>query len=237
MQRRRDLLALTVLALLLEQPQHPYQIERLIHQRRKEFAAGSRRSLYHAVDHLAKTGLIEPVETSREGKRPERTVYRITEEGCDEFQTWLTELLETPMAEHPVFTAAVSFLAYLPAQHVLQALQSRSVSLEGAIAGQDTAWRALQTQLHLPRLFLLELDYTQSLLQAELAWVRALIADIQAGRLAWEPESLGRLFEAHSAAVRPAGESEPLSRPGVSDLSPGYRAGTAPVQSETGEER
>jgi DNA-binding PadR family transcriptional regulator len=41
-----------VLNLLSEEPMHPYQIERIIRERHKEWAMGRTRSLYHAVDRL-----------------------------------------------------------------------------------------------------------------------------------------------------------------------------------------
>lgn len=182
----RDLIALSVLALLTERPMHPYEMQRLMRERHKDFATGKARSFYDAVDRLLRGGLVEPLETSREGKRPERTVYRITDEGREEFEAWLGELIETPAAEWPSFTVAVSFLAYLSPRAAAQRLAARAVALEGAIAGLDTALRALQQQLHLPRLFLLEHEHTRVLRQAELEWVRALIADVRAGRLTWD---------------------------------------------------
>ena len=39
--------------------------------------------LYHTVQRLDEAGLVEPTETSREGRFPERTVYRLTEHGGD----------------------------------------------------------------------------------------------------------------------------------------------------------
>lgn len=182
----RDLIALTVLALLTERPMHPYEMQRLMHTRHKDFATGKARSFYDAVNRLLRDGLVEPLETTREGKRPERTVYQITDEGREEFDAWLGELIETPATEWPVFTVAVSFLAYLTPRQAAQRLAGRAVTLEGAIAGLDTALRALQEQLHLPRLFLLEQEHTRVLRQAELEWVRALIADVRAGRLSWD---------------------------------------------------
>ncbi len=38
----------------------------------------------------------------------------------------------------------------------------------------------------LPRLFLLEEEYRRAVLQAELAWVRAVCAEIRVGRLSWD---------------------------------------------------
>ena len=42
-------------------------------------------SLYHTVERLQRNGLIEVVDTQRDGRRPERTVYGMTQAGLDEF--------------------------------------------------------------------------------------------------------------------------------------------------------
>ena len=42
----------------------------------------------------------------------------------------------------------------------------------------------------LPRLFLLEEEYRQALLRAELAWLDGVIADLREGRLTWTEEWL-----------------------------------------------
>jgi DNA-binding PadR family transcriptional regulator len=182
----RDLLALTILALLTEQPRHPYEVQRLIRERHKDFANGKPRALYHAVDQLLQTGAIEPVETSREGRRPERTVYRITDEGREEFLVWLHDLIEHPLSEFPSFTAAVSFLGYFPVETVIDALQGRVVALTSQVAGLDGALRVLREQVHMPRLWVLEHEYTRAMRQAELDWVQALIDDLKSGRLTWD---------------------------------------------------
>jgi DNA-binding PadR family transcriptional regulator len=179
----RDFISLTVLALLYEQPRHPYEMQRLMRERHKDFAVGKTRSFYDAVNRLLKAGYVEPAETSREGHHPERTVYRITDAGREDLASWLFDLLATPVAEHPVFTVALNFLPCLAPDTALRALQQRAVALESAVAGLETAQRGLQEQLHLPRLVLLEVEHTQVLRQAELEWLRSLIADLQSGSL------------------------------------------------------
>lgn len=182
----RDVIALTVLALLTERPLHPYEMQRLMRERHKDFAIGKARSFYDAVNRLLRDGLIEALETSREGKRPERTTYRITDEGREELGSWLDELLSTPAVEYPLFTVAMNFLAFLSPAAAVQALQERVINLEGALAGLDGVMRVLREQAGLPRLVLLEHEHTQALRKAELEWVRSIIADIQAGRLSWD---------------------------------------------------
>jgi DNA-binding PadR family transcriptional regulator len=182
----RDLLALTILALLTEQPRHPYEVQQQIRERHKDFAQGKPRALYHAVDQLVQARAIEPVETSREGKRPERTVYRITDEGREEFFTWLRDLIENPVSEYPAFTAAVSFLGYLPSETVVQALQGRIVALTSEIAALDSALRVLLDRWRMPRLWVIEHEFTRAIRQAELEWVQSLLEDLQSGRLTWD---------------------------------------------------
>ena len=184
----RDPLVLTILALLAERPRHPYEIQRLIRERKKDFASSTQRTLYHAIDRLVKAGLILPLETNREGNRPERTVYQLTDDGHDSFVGWLGELLAQPLSEYPLFTVAISFLAYLPMETALQALAARIIELEGEVAGIEARLQGLGQSLH--RLLLLELEYVRALRLGELAWVRTIIQDIRAGRLIWDAEAL-----------------------------------------------
>lgn len=181
-----DLLTLTILALLAEKPCHPYEMQRLIRSRGKDFAIASTRTLYHAVDRLVRDELIEAAETQREGKRPERTVYRITEQGREEFSIWLNTLICKPMLEYPLFMAALSFLPHLSMEEGIKALQVRIIELEGNIA--DSSIKLKGWSQHLPRLLLVEGEYMLAMRKAELEWIRSLIDDIETGKLAWTLE-------------------------------------------------
>ncbi|MFC6018082.1 helix-turn-helix transcriptional regulator [Plantactinospora solaniradicis] len=183
-----DLVDLTVLALLAERPCHPYEMQRLIRQRRKEHAAGSPRSLYRAVQRLEREGLIEPAETGRAGNRPERTVYRITAEGRERFQDQLDDLLSVPDTDQPTFATAVALLAHLSPDSAARNLETRAVLLEGQIAEMAAQLVGLGRQLH--RVLLVELEYTLTLRRAELHWVRALLADLAGGALSWDPVAI-----------------------------------------------
>lgn len=195
-----DVLSLTVLAFLTERPMHPYDVQRVIRQRHKDYAIERPRALYRAFERLAREELIEPVQTSREGRRPERTVYQITEEGRTEFRHWLLQLLERPVVEDPVFAVAVGFLGYLNPESVLEALNDRFATLEGEIAGVDAALQAMGSSL--PRLVLLGEEYKRALRQAERDWVQSLIQDIRSGSLGWDLESLHRYFASVREGVR-----------------------------------
>jgi DNA-binding PadR family transcriptional regulator len=188
-QSYRNLWGLTVLCLLIERPMHPYEMQRVIRQRKKsDFLDLKRGSLYHAIKRLQDAGLIIPVETVRDGKRPERTVYRITNAGVCEVRSWLRELLAIPIPEATQFYAAISFVGHLTPGEVTAQLTLRGARLEAELKGLDAAIEGLQPQLG--RVVLLEAEYTRDTKRAELAWVRSLIADIDGGRLTWDPASL-----------------------------------------------
>lgn len=185
-QSYRNLWGLTVLCVLIERPMHPYEMQRLIRTRKKnDFLDLKRGSLYHAIRRLQDAGMIAPVETVREGRRPERTVYRITDAGRAEVHSWLCELLAQPIPEPTQFYAAISFLAHLPRAEVVAQLTVRATRLEAEIAAAEAAYAHLLPLLG--RVVLLEAEYTRDMRRMELAWIRSVIADIEEGRLSWDP--------------------------------------------------
>src|SRR4051794_3609585 len=120
MTRRRvsNPLALAVLGCLAERPMHPYEISTTLRTRGKETSIKlNYGSLYSVVESLQKHGLIAARETSREGRRPERTVYEITPAGRVEFEDWLAELLSTPARDFTSLEAGLSLMAGAPPRH------------------------------------------------------------------------------------------------------------------------
>ena len=196
----KDMVALATLGLLSERPCHPYEIQRLLRERHKSYAVGKTRTLYRAIEELEAAGYIEPLETSREGRRPERTVYRITPEGSEELENWLADLLSTPADETPVFRVAVGLLGYITQERAETALATRVVGLRARVASREATLRMAQDDLGLPRLVLLELEHAIALAAAEIEWIRTITADMQSGALVWNEELIRAHFEAMHAA-------------------------------------
>jgi DNA-binding PadR family transcriptional regulator len=126
---------------------------------------------------LEKRGLITPQETKRAGRLPERTVYRLTDAGLIEAHDWLTDLISTPVKDYPSFEAALSFLPALPPDDVVELLHERAQRLELELA-QASASRELVEKHGLPRLFWVEAEFRDVLLEAELGYVRRLALEI-----------------------------------------------------------
>ena len=176
---------LALLSLLRERPMHPYEIQRLLGERRKDDVLVLKRgSLYHAIKRLAGTGLIEAQKTSREGRRPERTTYAITAAGRRVLPGWLRDFLAQPLRETSVFMGAVSFLFHLTPPEAILGLRNRADLLKNEIAAIDA--RLAEALPRIGRIHLVELEYARTMQAAELAWVKELVADLSAGRLKWD---------------------------------------------------
>jgi DNA-binding PadR family transcriptional regulator len=111
-------------------------------------------SFYTVVANLEKRQLIAAVGSEREGRRPERTSYAITEAGREELRDWLRELVAQPEAELDRFEAALSVLGVLPPEEVIGLLEMRVRALEEQIAQQRAGLAEATT--HVPRIFLVE---------------------------------------------------------------------------------
>ncbi|HEV2370320.1 MAG TPA: PadR family transcriptional regulator [Acidimicrobiales bacterium] len=189
---RSNPLALAVLVSLYEKPMHPYEVAQTLRSRAKQESVRlNYGSLYAVVESLEKKGFIKATGTVREGKRPERTVYEITDDGAREMNEWMTDLISTPSKEYPAFLAGLSFIPSLPPDEALAALRSRGDALKVRLAGMRGAMQAA-SDAGLPRIFELETEYEEQLLRAELKFVIALVEEMTAGTL--EGLEMWRLF-------------------------------------------
>ena len=73
--------------------------------------------------------LIEEQETEREGNRPERTIYRLTDAGRFELMDWLSELVCHPVKEYTQFEAGLCLLPVLPPGQAIDLLKERCDAL------------------------------------------------------------------------------------------------------------
>ena len=203
-------LALAVLGCLSERPMHPYEMATTMRARHKDESIKlNYGSLYTVVEALVRHRLIEAHETVREGRRPERTVYRITDAGSHELVDWLGELVSTPAKEYLRFEAGLSLLPVLSPSEATSLLAIRCQHLEVDLAQRRTV-RDLIEEQGVPRLFVVEYEYTTALLEAELAWTRSLVTEIEAGSL--EGIEMWKDFHQQDRGAATAGTSGPDRR-------------------------
>ena len=201
----RTPLALAVLNLLAERPMHPYEMKIMMAERGHSRVIRLKgASVYDTVERLERLGFIRSLETSREGRRPERTVYDITEAGRDELRAWMRDLLSMPVPEYPQFAAALAFMVGLQDRdEVVSLLTTRTVALEAEIAASDALLRSVQVA-DFPRIFVVEEEYGQTMRRAELEWVRHLIQELKHGDLWPDIEAL-KAAAAEAQAIQSKG--------------------------------
>lgn len=182
-------LAMAILELLHERPMHPYEMTQLMRERRVDLRVKLRPgSLYHTVERLEGQQLIEVVDTQRQGRRPERTVYAMTDEGALVFASQTLEMLAFPAEEFPQYPVALSAASELKKDDVLRALRTRLMHMEARVASDDAIIRKLEER-RLPTTYWIDVSYSCHQRRAELEWTRKLVADLESGRIDWpEPE-------------------------------------------------
>ena len=173
-----NLLGLAVLSYLTQRPMHPYELGRTLKENGDERSIKfNHGSLYMVVEQLAKAGFVAAQETVREGQRPERTVYALTDEGRAELRDWMRELLSVPQTEYPSFVAALSLFAVLPPDEVKALLEARLVALDTIAADIR---KAVDDNLAagVPPLFLVEEEYRREQALTEHRFVTHLLERI-----------------------------------------------------------
>lgn len=170
-------LALAVLSCLWERPMYPYEMTTTMKERGKEDSIRLNfGSLYSVIKSLEKHGFIRVAQTEREGNRPERVVYAITDAGRAEAEEWLHELVEIPVKEYPAIETGLSLLPMLPPETAAVLLESRRDRLGSELAER----RAIAEEVRaLPELFMVESQYRIAVLDAERDFVADLAARIR----------------------------------------------------------
>ncbi|MEV6103964.1 PadR family transcriptional regulator [Streptomyces sp. NPDC051940] len=199
-------LALAVLSYLSQKPMHPYELSRTLRDhgddRSIKFNHGS---LYMVVQQLAKAGFVAEQETVREGQRPERTVYALTDAGRAELRDWLREMLEEPGFEYPRFVTALSLIAALPPSEVVSLLRGRLYHL--AVAQEETT-KLIDGVLAqgVPELFVIEEQYRLAQLRTEARFTEEFLKRVQDPDTEWT--AAWASFHGESAPVDDADEEE-----------------------------
>jgi DNA-binding PadR family transcriptional regulator len=181
-------LAIAALALLNERPMHPYEMYQLLITRAEDRLVKVRPgSLYHTVDRLTREGLLESLGTDREGNRPERTTYRITERGQLSLSERIAEMIATPINEYNEFPLAIAEAHNLPKDILIELLGRRRVRLVSELKTLEGGYQDV-TAKSIPRKFWIDITYQQVVINAEIAWLDGLTSQLSSGELDWSDE-------------------------------------------------
>jgi DNA-binding PadR family transcriptional regulator len=165
---------------------HPYELAATMRERHHdEFIRLNFGTLYHTVEVLERNGLVVSVEREKEGRRPERTIYELTEPGRELLIKAVSEILARPTREYANFAAGLMFMHHLKAEQAAELLNERIAAL-GAKAEKLTHVMGELRTAGVTRLAIIELEHKIAMLEAEREWVRKLEREITEGKLEWK---------------------------------------------------
>jgi DNA-binding PadR family transcriptional regulator len=111
-------------------PLHGHQIRQQAQTDRTEVWADVQPgSLYGALKRLAAEGLIHEVRTERQGNRPERTVYEITDQGRGALAALRDDALERIASSNDPFDLALALSRDLPEEYLERIVTARVAAL------------------------------------------------------------------------------------------------------------
>jgi DNA-binding PadR family transcriptional regulator len=172
-------LGISVLALLRARPMHGYEMfQTLVERHADRFVKVRPGSLYHVVDRLTEEKLIRRAATTRDGKRPERAVYEITDAGGEALADRVGQLIAVPAPEFPQFAVALAEIDTLGADAAANAVDERV----GALEARAAEIMALRDASVTPAGYLVAFDYLLATTQAELSWLHSFAGSMRAGQ-------------------------------------------------------
>ncbi|BDV29452.1 PadR family transcriptional regulator [Microbacterium terricola] len=177
-------LAVVVLGLLRERDMHPYEMMRLIRQRRDDRLVNpTNGTMYHTVGRLERAGLIAEVGVDRDGNRPERTTYAITPAGAAAAEVWVRR--ELPCIDRILeFRVALAEAHELPREEAIDLLTQRRHALARYRAELRTGLEGAAAR-GVPFQFLIELEREDAILVADLAWMDGVLRRLPDPDLPW----------------------------------------------------
>ena len=177
-----------VLALLREADMHPYEMVRLLRLRHDDrLLTITNGTLYHTVARLQRAELIDEIGTDRDGNRPERTTYTLTDAGRDAVVAWVQR--ELPRVDRPAeFRVALAESHNLERDDTITLLRARRAALvDEHVLHRDGLVKARDKGV--PAQVIVEVERQEALLDAELRWLDSLLARLEADSIPWGPSA------------------------------------------------
>ncbi len=136
---------LLLLGLLRESPKHGYDIKIKIKEILSLFAGVNLKSIYYPLRVLEKKGLVVK-HISKQGRRPQRLVYELTQKGRMRFEELLTKSLLD--FKRPQFSLDLSlyFLHYIKPDIAKRRLRARMLVLKNLSKGLEQMINSLRNK-------------------------------------------------------------------------------------------
>lgn len=175
---------LLLLGLLRRGTMSAYDLNRSVKMHGPLYRALSRGNLYEQLAHLERAGVIVArKEPAARGPRTTKTVYAVTASGRRRFDTLMTTVFRDVQVPDSTFEIACVLLGQLPRARAREILSER---LKELVAHEKRLLRLYGDPQERSGASLLAMTHAQARAHAEIAWVRAAIANLKNAK--WKPE-------------------------------------------------
>jgi len=128
------MIPLYILGLLLRfGPQHGYQIKKRMEEQIEDFTQIKLPTVYYHLEKMKQSGLIT-AHCDKQGSRPEKTVYQVSDSGKNHFKDQLIQKLNTTYRPHFDIDAAFYFSDHLDASTLSESLADHIHRLKNTLA-------------------------------------------------------------------------------------------------------
>ncbi|KEO84608.1 PadR family transcriptional regulator [Tumebacillus flagellatus] len=177
MREARTPVPLLILGLLCSEDLHPYEVMQILRERTMERVVKLNiGTIYYNFEMLLKRGDIAVKEVVHDSRRPDKTVYRITDQGRERFQELLKKQFESESVQvHPLYPALL-FARYGEVAAIRKALLKRRKHI--AKLRDQLAQELSRTEepAHWSTLHILKNGWLHH--QAELEWLDAFLQEL-----------------------------------------------------------
>jgi DNA-binding PadR family transcriptional regulator len=174
---------MVILGLLRNEGLYGYELKHIIEEHMGDWTKIPVGSIYFALGKLADEGKIRAASVERDGGRPEKTIYKITESGEAEFHELLRGCLGSGEKEYHEIDQGIAFMSVLEKAEALELFAIRIASLEKSLGVLRAHKTEQLVRSEVPSTA--EAIFSHSLLhlEAELAWSREVLAGLESGTL------------------------------------------------------
>jgi DNA-binding PadR family transcriptional regulator len=198
-----------LLSLLSTRAMHGYELRQVMEARHMHRWANIQYgSIYRGLQQMTREGLLMEDGEEREGNRPPRTVFKITEKGKEELKNLLRQVWKEPALLADPVDLALSLVMHLPKEEIIDLLQQR---LE-VIRAIETHVQELQANFprkeHQPphgvcRMIDDVFLHRQYILDAERRWTAHVLQQMESGAYDLSPQELEQVLEFRSKPMTP----------------------------------
>lgn len=164
---------LLLLGILSQGRMHGYGLNEHVDHAMGLYTDVKKSTVYYTLEKLEKEGCVAQ-ETEREGKRPERRVYRITDEGRVQFFDLLREHLRSYERTYYADDVGVAFMDQLPTAEARQLLVEKRERIRaslGQLRGHPEPDEHSGNLRHM-------LQHSLAHLEADLAWADGILSGL-----------------------------------------------------------